>query len=127
MTRLPKEELLTGDYLIPAPDEKLVNALFSLLTPENSNVGFVDHDFAGSPGVPNKTLEHYGVVHTIQDFDAWVPHWREWIRWVDPSGKTSQDTVDQELLQRLQEFFPHLRETLKLKHPEPVKDVPKNI
>merc|ERR1719405_288810 len=49
MTRLPKEDLLTGDYLITEPDEEKVTELFKYLTPSNMNLAFVDPNFDETP------------------------------------------------------------------------------
>merc|ERR1719181_1971738 len=94
MTRLPPEDLLSGDVLIESPNTTLVASLLEALTPANMNTIYVAaasgnrSAFLDIDDKNVKTLPHYGVKYLVQDFEKEFPHaakrWNEWINGASP-------------------------------------------
>mmetsp|Transcript_46729 Transcript_46729/g.82375 ORF Transcript_46729/g.82375 Transcript_46729/m.82375 type:complete len:1167 (-) Transcript_46729:146-3646(-) len=98
MTRLPKDQLLSGDSLIDELDDKLVMSLIEKLTPGNMNLVFVDP--AMKNGTSNldgkatemKKLRYYGVEYSVQRLAEVFPDspntWEQWL-----TGEVDADGV----------------------------------
>jgi secreted Zn-dependent insulinase-like peptidase len=123
MTRLPKEDLLTGDYLIKQPDPSIVKDMMKMLEPSKMNVAFVDPNFDESEGVIE--LPHYGVKYTLQDLSKRMPVAKQWATWVN--GPASTADVNKAMLQELQKMDANITTALAIKHPEPIKHIPGDI
>eukprot|EP00746_Dinoflagellata_sp_MGD_P167388 gnl/MRDRNA2_/MRDRNA2_97964_c0_seq1.p1 gnl/MRDRNA2_/MRDRNA2_97964_c0~~gnl/MRDRNA2_/MRDRNA2_97964_c0_seq1.p1 ORF type:complete len:1184 (+),score=293.62 gnl/MRDRNA2_/MRDRNA2_97964_c0_seq1:176-3727(+) len=121
MTRLPKEDLLTGDYLIKNPDPIIVKDMVNKLKPENMNVAFVDPNFDETDVME---LPHYGVKYTVQDLEKQMPVSKEWASWVHGASKTE---VDKAMVRRLQAMDDKIKKEPNIKHPEPIKHIPRDI
>jgi len=83
MTRLPIEDLLSGDYTIGRPNATLVASLMELLEPHNVNVAYVASRSSGDDLFERKdvrTLPHYGVNYSIQNlWDVFPLDVERWI------------------------------------------------
>lgn len=90
MTRLQKEDLLSGDDLLEEPDANKVTEQMSKLLPEKMNVGLVipnaEEVWKLNPGVEILTLAHYDTKYTVSTLDDLDKDWREW-----GGGKEAQE------------------------------------
>lgn len=105
MTRLPKDQLLTGDSLIEKQDSALVQSLIELLKPSNMNLALVAPASQGNTlfrnaSQPIRTLPHYGVQYTdIPLMKAMPGALERWSAWLN--GQADLDDVQQQLQQLL--------------------------
>jgi len=90
MSRLPVQNILSGDTRIEKPDPKLVANRFKMLVPSKMNVAYVSHSnldqahesrrFMGS--TPAK-LKHFNVQYSVQQLDDVLngsrERWNDWL------------------------------------------------
>merc|ERR1719428_1077056 len=87
MTRLPKEDLLDGDYITPDPNEKLTRQVLDAMTPDNMIVQFVDPNWdsrkSKSAEYPIRILPHYDAEYIVRPLSAVMPEYiskfRSWL------------------------------------------------
>merc|ERR1719262_135128 len=120
MTRLPKEDLLTGDYLITKPDAELVKNLMQMLEPSNMNVAFVDPNFQEGDGTLE--LPHYGVKYTVEELGSRMLVSKEWAGWV--TGTVSEKNIQSAVLRNLQAMDASITAAPLIKHPDPIQHIP---
>jgi len=90
MTRLPPEDLLTGDFLIDRKSVDMVVYVLSKLTPENMNVAIVDRDAERHGlfrGGTVQHLRHWAVNFTVEPLkDILLGAPERWSKWLgDPN------------------------------------------
>merc|ERR1719330_2297256 len=74
LTRLPAEEVLSGDTLIQEPDATVVSSVLWAIRPQNMNAVIVDPDADAHFGDRLvQTLPHYGVKHTVATLEDNFP------------------------------------------------------
>jgi secreted Zn-dependent insulinase-like peptidase len=125
MTRLPKEDLLTGDYLTPNPDEALTRAVLYALTPDNMNVGFVDPKWNKKDhGDKVKILPHYDAAYQVRSLSEVLPdHVKAWSNWIQDNHKPEM------IFDELSTLLTHvdLSPVKMMRHAGPIEDIPKDI
>jgi insulysin len=103
MSRLRKEDILSGDFLTPSPDPARTYEMLLKLIPSNMNVIFVD----GAPDAEGKmtstpdheVLPHYDAVYTNRLLENVYPEARErWQQWlIETDGSVVKSGLDQQL------------------------------
>mmetsp|Transcript_126986 Transcript_126986/g.283017 ORF Transcript_126986/g.283017 Transcript_126986/m.283017 type:complete len:832 (-) Transcript_126986:4-2499(-) len=92
LTRLPHEDVLSGDALIQEFDLDLVQQLLDQLHPNNAIVGFVSDDEINSEHI--QVLPHYNITHAVRDLEAQFGvsyrAWNAWLRNVTISASSAQ-------------------------------------
>jgi len=87
MTRLPVDDLLSGDSLISRPNASAVSRLIHCLAPSNMNVAYLapvgTDETAVFGDLEMVELQHYGVKHAIADLEDTFPgitsRWNGWL------------------------------------------------
>eukprot|EP00933_Yihiella_yeosuensis_P063035 TRINITY_DN66088_c0_g1_i1.p1 TRINITY_DN66088_c0_g1~~TRINITY_DN66088_c0_g1_i1.p1 ORF type:complete len:1257 (-),score=245.39 TRINITY_DN66088_c0_g1_i1:352-3846(-) len=107
MTRLPKDDILTGDTLIRKPDPSLVLELLGLLKPDNMNMALVASSrLSQKPlqesGLPVRTLPYYDVKYVKKPLKKALRGAQgRWMSWLE-GGQLDNDELRAELQQRLE-------------------------
>lgn len=130
LTRLPVDNLLSGDMRIDEPNPKLVAELVGLMRPDNMNVAFVEPNYTNTKRAKGKhisTLPYYGVKYSIEEISAVLPGATErWNKWLESTGTGSLEKKFNARLSKSKLLdkgaiapFPQV--------PKPIDGVPKNI
>jgi len=109
MTRLPTQELLSGDSLIASQDTDFLESILKMLKPENMNLALVAPSTLGdepllkatSGNTPLRTLPHYNVTYVQVTVEEAMPGAAErWTSWLD--GDLSVDDLGKQLQSHLE-------------------------
>lgn len=102
MSRLKKEDILSGDFLTPSPDPQRTFEMLLKLIPSNMNAIFVDGQADAEAKMKQEeweVLPHYKAIYTNRRIESVFPQAIErWARWLeDTDGASTQSELNERL------------------------------